>query len=124
MPPTTHESTKHPQRGRRTVSIDRPPKINGSGIPDSLPFRKKYVAIRKKSFRIDPFFKRGRRVAGRGPCKERWVIEQGTCEKYKNRMQEGLCKEKRAKGWERSKRKGFDKRLIPCYNRVEEREKG
>ena len=66
MPPTMHESTKHPQRGRRTESIDRFPEINGSGVPDSLPFHKKYVARPQKSFRIDPFFKRGRRVAGRG----------------------------------------------------------
>ena len=69
MPPTMHESTKHPQRGRRPVSIDQFPKINGSGIPDSLPFHKKYVARPQKSFRIDPFFKRGRRGAGRGPAK-------------------------------------------------------
>ncbi len=39
----------------RPVSIDRHPKINGSGIQGSLPFHEKYVAIRKKSFRIDPF---------------------------------------------------------------------
>ena len=69
MPPTMHESTKHPQRGRRTESIDRFPEINGSGVPDSLPFHKKYVARPQKSFRIDPFFKRGRRVAGRGPAR-------------------------------------------------------
>ena len=73
MPPTMHESTKHPQRGRRTVSIDQFPKINGSGIPDSSPFHKKYVAHPQKSFRIDPFFKRGRRVQGGEPCKENRV---------------------------------------------------
>ena len=63
----SHHARKHktPQRGRRTVSIDRFPKINGSGIPDSSPFHKKYVAHPQKSFRIAPFFKRGRRVAGR-----------------------------------------------------------
>ena len=57
------------EKGWHTVSIDLPPKINGSGIPDSLPFHKKYVAHPQKSFRIDPFFKRGRRGAGRGPAK-------------------------------------------------------
>ena len=142
MPPTMHESTKHPQRGRRPVSIDRHPKINGSGIPDSLPFcqkyvairkkvfgstpfskgvaglqggalreasekgqrpvpidrhlkindfglpnslpfRKKYVAIRKKSFRIDPFFKRGRRVAGRGALQREPGYRAGALRKVK-----------------------------------------
>ena len=63
----SHHAREHktPQRGRRTVSIDRFPKIHGSGIPDSSPFHKKYVAHPQKSFRIDPFSKRGRRVAGR-----------------------------------------------------------
>ena len=74
MPPTMHESTKHPQRGRRPVSIDQFPKINGSGIPDSLPFHKKYVARPQKSFRIDPFFKRGRRVQGGNPAK---IVRKG-----------------------------------------------
>ena len=64
MPPTMHESTKHQQRGRRPVSIDRFPKNNGSGVPGSLPFHEKYVAHPQKSFRSDPFFKRGRRVQG------------------------------------------------------------
>ena len=65
MPPTMHESTKHPQRGRRPESIDRFPEIHCSGIPDSMPFHEKCVARPQKSFRIDPFFKRGRRVQGR-----------------------------------------------------------
>ncbi len=73
----------------RPVSIDRHPKINGSGIQGSLPFHEKYVAIRKKSFRIDPFFKRGRRVAGRGPCKENRVQGGEPCEKYTNRGKVG-----------------------------------
>ena len=60
-----HESTKHPQRGRRPESIDRFPEIHCSGIPDSMPFHEKCVARPQKSFRIDPFFKRGRRVQGR-----------------------------------------------------------
>ena len=69
MPPTKHESTKHPQRGRRPESIDRFPKKNGSGIPDSSPFHKKYVVRPQIKFSDRPFFKRGRRVAGRGPAK-------------------------------------------------------
>ena len=64
VPPTMHESTKHPQRGRRTVSIDRHLKINGSGIPGSSPLQKSMLPAHRKSFRIDPFFKRGRRVQG------------------------------------------------------------
>ena len=59
MPPTMHESTKHPQRGRRTVSIDRFPQINGSGIPDSSPFHKKYVARPQKKFSDRPLFQKG-----------------------------------------------------------------
>ena len=69
MPPTMHESTKHPQRGRRQESIDRFPEIHCSGIPDSMPFHEKCVAHPQKSFRIDPFFKRGRRVQGGNPAK-------------------------------------------------------
>ena len=79
MPPTMHESTKHPQRGRRTVSIDRFPKINGSGIPDSSPFHKKCVARPQKKFSDRPLFQKGSPGAGRGPCKERWVVEQEPC---------------------------------------------
>ena len=74
MPPTMHESTKHQQRGRRPVSIDRFPKNNGSGVPGSLPFHEKYVAHPQKSFRIDPFFKRGRRVQGGSPAK---IVRKG-----------------------------------------------
>ena len=59
MSPTMHESTKHPQRGRRTVSIDRFPKINGSGIPDSSPFHKKCVARPQKKFSDRPLFQKG-----------------------------------------------------------------
>ena len=32
---------------------------------------KSMLSVRRKSFRIDPFFKRGRRGAGREPCKKR-----------------------------------------------------
>ena len=74
MPPTMHESTKHQQRGRRPVSIDRFPKNNGSGVPGSLPFHEKYVAHPQKSFRSDPFFKRGRRVQGGSPAK---IVRKG-----------------------------------------------
>ena len=66
MPPTMHESTKHPQRGRRPVSIDQFPKINGSGIPDSLPFHKKYVARPQIKFSDRPLFQKGSPGAGRG----------------------------------------------------------
>ena len=83
-----HESTKHPQRGRRTVSIDQFPKINDSGIPDSLPFHKKYVARPQKSFRIDPFFKRGRRVQGGEPCKKHWAQTE-PCEENRAEEQKG-----------------------------------
>ena len=71
----SHHARKHktPQRGRRTVSIDRFPKINGSGIPGSLPFHEKYVAHPQKKFSDRPLFKRGRRVAGREPCKKHWA---------------------------------------------------
>ena len=69
MPPTMHESTKHPHRERRPVSIDRPPKINGSGIPDSLPFHKKYVSRPQKKFSDRPLFQKGAPGAGRGPAK-------------------------------------------------------
>ncbi|HCH67101.1 MAG TPA: hypothetical protein DEV98_00380, partial [Clostridiales bacterium] len=58
---------KAPEQGWRSVSIDWFPKIYGSGIPSSLPFHKKYVVCPQKSFRIDPFFKRGRRVQGGEP---------------------------------------------------------
>ena len=64
MPPTMHESTKHPQRGRRPESIDRFPEIHCSGIPDSYPSIKSMFPAHRKSFRIDPFFKGGRRVQG------------------------------------------------------------
>ena len=59
-----HESTKHPQRGRRPESIDRFPEIHCSGIPDSYPSIKSMFPAHRKSFRIDPFFKGGRRVQG------------------------------------------------------------
>ena len=41
----------------RPAPIDRRLKINGSGIPGSLPFHEKYVAIRKKVFGSTPFSK-------------------------------------------------------------------
>ena len=74
MPPTMHESTKHPQRGRRPVSIDRHPKINSSGIPDSSPFRKEYVVRPQIKFSDRPLFQKGSPGCRAGPCK-----------KYKNR---------------------------------------
>ena len=76
-----HESTKHPQRGRRTVSIDRLQKIYGSGIPDSMPFHKKYVVRPQKKFSDRPLFQKGSPGAGRGPCKDR--------QKRGNRVQGG-----------------------------------
>ena len=69
MPPTMHESRKHPQRGRRPVSIDRHPKINGSGIPGSLPFHEKRVARPQKKFSDRPLFQKGSPGAGRGPAR-------------------------------------------------------
>ena len=80
----------------RPVSIDRHPKINGSGIQGSLPFHEKYVAIRKKVFGSTPFSKgvaglqggkpcKENRVQGGESCKERWVVERGSCKKYKNK---------------------------------------
>ncbi len=71
MPPTMHESTKHQQRGRRPESIDRFPKKNGSGIPDSSPFHKKYVARPQIKFSDRPLFQKGSPGAGREPCKDR-----------------------------------------------------
>ena len=59
MPPTMHESTKHPQRGRRPVSIDRHLKINGSGIPGSLSFHEKYVVCPQIKFSDRPLFQKG-----------------------------------------------------------------
>ncbi len=72
-PPTMHESTKHPQRGRRLVSIDWFPKIYGSGVPDSLPFHKKYVARPQIKFSDRPLFQKGAPGCRAGPCKERWA---------------------------------------------------
>ena len=77
-------------KGRRTVSIDRFPKIPGSGIPDSSPFHKKYVAHPQKKFSDRPLFQKGSPGAGREPCKKHWA-------------QAEHCKECRVKGWERSK---------------------
>ena len=88
MPPTMHESTKHQQRGRRPVSIDRFPKNNGSGVPGSLPFHEKYVAHPQKSFRSDPFFKRGRRVQGGDPAKS--VSEGATTGAHRSRHPESI----------------------------------
>ncbi len=48
---------KTPTEGTAPESIDRFPEINGSGIPGSLPFHEKYVAIRKKVFGSTPFSK-------------------------------------------------------------------
>ncbi len=60
------------------MSIDRH-QNKESGIPDSSPFHKKYVAIRKKVFGSTPFSKG---VAGcrAGPCKEGWIAGQELCE--------------------------------------------
>ena len=62
----SHHARKHktPQRGRRTVSLDRFPKINGSGIPGSLPFHEKYVAHPQKKFSDRPLFQKGSPGAG------------------------------------------------------------
>ena len=57
------------EKGRRTVSIDRRPKINGSGIPDSLPFHKKYVARPQIKFSDRPLFQKGSPGAGRDPAR-------------------------------------------------------
>ena len=75
---------KVPKQGWRSVSIDWFPKIYGSGIPSSLPFHKKCVARPQKSFRIDPFSKRGRRVQG-GVLQGTLGVGRGHCKKYKNR---------------------------------------
>ena len=69
------------EKGRHTVSIDLPPKINGSGIPDSMPFHKKYVVPPQIKFSDRPLFQKGSPGAGRGPCKERWVVERGTLQR-------------------------------------------
>ena len=57
----SHHARKHktPQRGRRPASIDRFPKNNGSGIPDSMPFHEKYVARPQKKFSDRPLFQKG-----------------------------------------------------------------
>ena len=40
---------------------------------------KKYVARPQKKFSDRPLFQKGSPGAGRGPCKERWVVEQEPC---------------------------------------------
>ena len=166
------------EKGWRTVSIDRHPKINGSGIPDSHPFVEKDVVcppkklsdrtpfskggaglqggrparnagcragspakkcqkrdgarypwtgtqkstapayrilhpfvermlfVRRKSFRIDPFFKRGRRVAGRETCKERRVQGGKPCKREPGLQGGEPCKENRVQGGSPAKRTG------------------
>ena len=44
---------------------------NGSGIPDSSPFHKKYVARPQIKFSDRPLFQKGSPGAGREPCKDR-----------------------------------------------------
>ena len=107
-------STKHPQRGRRTVPIDRFPKINGSGIPDSSPFHKKYVARPQKKFSDRPLFQKGSPGTGREalqetpgagqePCKKRPergcrmgspAKEKNSCERMDKRRRHGSRKRK------------------------------
>ena len=50
---------KVPKQGWRSVSIDWFPKIYGSGVPDSLPFHKKYVARPQIKFSDRPLFQKG-----------------------------------------------------------------
>ena len=53
------------------VSIDRLPKINGSGIPDSSPFHKKHVARPQKKFSDRPLFQKGvAGLQGGKPCEK------------------------------------------------------
>ena len=107
-------STKHPQRGRRTVPIDRFPKINGSGIPDSSSFHKKYVARPQKKFSDRPLFPKGSPGTGREalqetpgagqkPCKKRPergcrmgspAKEKNSCERMDKRRRHGSRKRK------------------------------
>ena len=82
---------KTPTEGTAPESIDRFPEINGSGIPGSLPFHEKYVAIRKKVFGSTPFSKgvagcragspaKSDGIQGGEPCKEGWIAGQELCE--------------------------------------------
>ena len=97
MPPSMHESTKHPQRGRRPVSIDRHLKIYGSGIPDSMPFHEKYIARPQKKFSDRPLFQKGSPGAGREPCEKRRVAGREPFKKH--RVQgEKPCKKHRVQG--------------------------